>query len=98
MDDTSTDGTAVVAVRMGARVLRVSRNSAPAAARNRGGRDALKDIPFFVDADGVVAPGAVERVARALEADPGLAAVFGSYGSRPPAGGLLSQCGGPRWR
>lgn len=76
----------------------LSRNSAPAAARNRAGRDALKDIPFFVDADGVVAPGAVEREARALEADPGLAAVFGSYRSRPPAGGLLSQCGGPRWR
>jgi hypothetical protein len=38
-----------------------------------------------------VARGAVERVTRAFAADPGLAALFGSYDDRPRAPGLVSR-------
>ena len=50
VDDGSTDATAVVAERAGARVISVSRRHI-AAARNAGGRAARGDVLFFVDAD-----------------------------------------------
>jgi hypothetical protein len=61
------------------------------AARNRGAREARGDVVFFVDADVVVAPGAVGRVADTFAARPDLDAVFGSYDARPAAPGLVSQ-------
>jgi glycosyltransferase involved in cell wall biosynthesis len=91
VDDASTDDTPAVAIRMGARVLRLAKNSGPAAARNYGARHATGEILFFVDADVVVAGGAVRRVVDVLEERPGLAAVFGSYDARPQAGGVVSQ-------
>ncbi len=90
VDDASTDGSATVAADMGVRVLRLPENSGPAAARNHGAAHAQGDILFFVDADVVVAPGAVDHVLRVL-ATPTLAAVFGSYDARPHAQGLVSQ-------
>jgi glycosyltransferase involved in cell wall biosynthesis len=91
VDDASTDETASVAADHGALLVRLARNSGPSAARNAGGRTARGDVLFFVDADVVVAPDAVARVTRAFAADPGLAAVFGSYDRRPRAPGLVSQ-------
>jgi hypothetical protein len=91
VDDASTDETAAVAAAMGVRVLRMATNAGPAAARNHGARHAGGDVLFFVDADVVVAPDAVERVLRAFEDDVELAAVFGSYDAQPRAPGLVSQ-------
>ncbi len=91
VDDASTDETPSVAARMGVRVLRLPRNSGPAAARNAGARHARGDILFFVDADVVVAPGAVSRVVKVLEEHPEVAAVFGSYDASPRARGVVSQ-------
>jgi len=91
VDDASTDETPSVAARMGVRVLRLPRNSGPAAARNYGARHARGGILFFVDADVVVAPGAVSRVVRVLEEHPDVAAVFGSYDAFPRAGDVVSQ-------
>lgn len=91
VDDGSEDDTAGTAGRLGARVITLPARAGPAAARNHGARIARGTILFFVDADVVVGPGAVERVAGAFEADPGLAAVFGSYDSHPDAPGLVSQ-------
>ena len=91
VDDASTDETSSVASQHGATVIRLARNSGPAAARNAGGRAACGDIVFFVDADVVVAPDAIGRVLRAFETDADLAAVFGSYDRRPRAPGLVSQ-------
>jgi GT2 family glycosyltransferase len=76
---------------MGAQVLRLTKRAGPAAARNYGARHARGDILFFVDADIVVAPGAVRRVAEAFEDNPGVAAVFGSYDDRPRAKGVVSR-------
>ncbi len=91
VDDASTDDTSSIATRMGARVLRLMKNSGPAAARNHGARYAQGDILLFVDADVVVAPGVVSRVLQVFEEHPDVAAVFGSYDDRPPAKGVVSQ-------
>jgi GT2 family glycosyltransferase len=91
VDDASTDDSAAVAVLRGARVLRLTGNAGPAAARNHGARQARGAILFFVDADVVVAPGALERVIAALSTRPDVAAVFGSYDADPPAGGIISR-------
>lgn len=91
VDDASTDRTASVAGRTGARVLRLERNSGVAAARNYGAAQAQGKILFFVDADVVVAPGAVRRVMKTFEENPDLAALFGSYDASPRAEGLVSR-------
>ena len=64
VDDASTDATAVVASRHGARVVRVSHRQI-AATRNAGARVAAGDCYFFVDADTLVTR---EVLAAALEA------------------------------
>jgi glycosyltransferase involved in cell wall biosynthesis len=91
VDDASTDDTPAVAAQMGVCVLRLGRNSGPAAARNYGASHAQGDILFFVDADVVLARDAVQRVVRRFTEDADLAAVFGSYDARPRAQGRVSQ-------
>jgi GT2 family glycosyltransferase len=91
VDDASTDDTPTVAAQMGVRVLRLAQNMGPSAARNYGARHAQGDILMFVDADVVVAPGAVSRIVKVLEDRPELAAVFGSYDAQPRAKGVISQ-------
>ena len=91
VDDASTDDLPRVAARRGVRVVRRERNGGPGAARNSGALHARGDILFFVDADVVIAPGAVGRVARVLDENPDLAAVFGSYDAQPRARGVVSQ-------
>jgi GT2 family glycosyltransferase len=91
VDDCSTDDTAGVATKLGARVLRMPHNGGPGAARNRGVEEALGAIVVFVDADVVVGPGALAGIVAAFETDPEVAAVFGSYDDEPAFASLLSQ-------
>jgi hypothetical protein len=91
VDDASPDDAAGVAERLGTRVLRLARNVGPAGARNAGARAARGNLLVFVDADVVVAPGALARVVRTFSSRPELAAVFGSYDDEPRARGLVSQ-------
>ncbi len=91
VDDASTDETPSVAATMGVHVLRLETNSGPAAARNLGAQHAIGDVLFFVDADVVLGPSALDRAARILNTRPEIAAVFGSYDARPRAQGLVSQ-------
>jgi glycosyltransferase involved in cell wall biosynthesis len=91
VDDASTDETPAVAVAGGARLLRLRENSGPGAARNHGAAQATGEVLLFVDADVVVARGAVELVLRAFASDPGLAALFGSYDDDPRASSLVSR-------
>jgi len=73
------------------RVVRLEKNLGPAAARNIGAHHAAGEILFFVDADVVLAPGALERAITILETRPEFVAVFGSYDTSPRAHGLVSQ-------
>ena len=91
VDDGSTDDTPSVAAGMGVRVLRLAKNSGPSAARNFGACHARGDILFFVDADVVAMPGAVSRVVKTFNEQPGVDAVFGSYDVRPRIKGVISQ-------
>jgi hypothetical protein len=63
----------------------------PAEARNAGAARTSAEILMFVDSDVVVSPEAVGRVREAFAADPGLAAVFGSYDADPAAPGVVSR-------
>lgn len=90
-DDASTDGSAAVARRYGARVLPMPRQAGPAAARNAAVCQARGEIVFFVDADVVVAPAALGRVAECFRTQPEVAAVFGSYDDQPAEPNFLSQ-------
>lgn len=71
-------------------VIREPPGAGPAAARNAGAAEACGDVLVFVDADVVVHGDAFRRIRAAFEADPGLAALFGSYDDSPPAPGVVS--------
>jgi glycosyltransferase involved in cell wall biosynthesis len=91
VDDGSSDDSAAVAARAGAHVVRQTRNTGAAAARNAGVQAAAGDVLVFVDADVAAARDAVARLVGVLDADPEVAAVFGSYDDAPRAPGLVSQ-------
>lgn len=74
-----------------AQVLRTPTKIGPAKARNLGARTGHSAILFFVDSDVAVPPDAIAQVAAALDSQPGVAAVFGSYDDEPPVANFLSQ-------
>ena len=69
----------------------VTEGDGPAAARNAGAADATGDVLVFVDADVLPHADAFGRIRAAFDADPGLAAVFGSYDDSPADPGTVSQ-------
>ncbi len=92
VDDGSTDESPRLAREHGAKVLTTDRpRSGPAMARNIGARAATGDVVLFVDADVAVQPEVIDRIAHNFEADPDLAACFGSYDEHPAAQNFLSQ-------
>jgi lipopolysaccharide/colanic/teichoic acid biosynthesis glycosyltransferase/GT2 family glycosyltransferase len=77
VDDGSSDLTARVAAEAGVRVI--GQNWAgPAAARNRGAREARADLLVFTDADCVAAPDFLEKIVSPL-GDPSVVGVKGAY-------------------
>lgn len=91
VDDCSTDKSAEISRQLGARVFRTQSQSGPAGARNLGAQNARGEILFFVDADVVVRPDSLQRVAHAFAKDPEIAAVFGSYDDEPAEENFISQ-------
>jgi glycosyltransferase involved in cell wall biosynthesis len=91
VDDGSTDSTAALAEAAGAKVIRHPTKLGPAAARNAGALAASAPLIFFVDADVVVRPDAMNRALARFDADPGLAGLFGSYDDDPADPGLVSR-------
>jgi glycosyltransferase involved in cell wall biosynthesis len=91
VDDGSTDDSYDVAQKAGVQVLRMDKNSGPAAARNFGAGHAKGDILLFVDADVLVQPDTIERVVEDFVKHPEIAAVFGSYDHSPYEKNFLSQ-------
>jgi Glycosyl transferase family 2 len=62
----------------------------PASARNRGAVKASNPILVFVDADVEIQPNALTLIRERFAADPGLAAVFGSYDDDPQERDVVS--------
>ncbi|WP_420628981.1 glycosyltransferase family 2 protein [Candidatus Leptofilum sp.] len=92
VEDGSTDDTVEIAYSHGMRLVTgLSRRLGPAQARNIGAQVAQGSILFFVDADVLVQPGTVGHVAATMQANPELAACFGSYDDAPFAPNFLSQ-------
>lgn len=71
--------------------LQLEHNVGAGPARNAGAEIARGSILMMVDADVLVHPQTIGKAVRALEADPGLGAVFGSYDDQPTHPGFLSQ-------
>ena len=91
VDDDSSDNSPEIAYRAGAHCLRTPRNLGPAGARNLGARHALGDILVFVDADVVVTPETLSRIAQDFSSSSEVAAVFGSYDDSPAWTTFISQ-------
>ena len=92
VDDASGDDTPSVAAEYADTVVRLPGSPhGPAYARNRGCEVARGEILVFVDADVCVHPDALRQFVAALEQNPDVGAVFGSYDDRPDAPGLISQ-------
>jgi glycosyltransferase involved in cell wall biosynthesis len=91
VDDGSTDPSAEVARRYGARVLATKGRRGPAHARNLGADAASGEIVFFIDSDVSVYPGTLGRILSNFRENPGVAAVIGSYDDSPGSGDFLSQ-------
>ena len=92
VDDGSTDDSAEIARRGGAKILSTAqRQSGPAAARNLAAQEAAGDILLFVDADVVVKADTITQVAAIFKNQADVAALFGSYDDAPAEQNFLSQ-------
>lgn len=92
VDDGSTDDTAALASGWADLVIRIPGSPhGPGYARNRGVEAARGEVVVFVDADVVVHPDTLRRIAWVFARDPELGALFGSYDDRPPAPGVVSR-------
>ncbi len=77
VDDVSTDHTIEIAKRFHTEIIRLDRNSGPAAARNRGALAATGEMLFFIDSDVKIPENALSLIAeifrdRSVEAITGL--------------------------
>jgi len=89
--DGADSGSAALASAAGANVVQLVSTVGPARARNIGAASASGDVLLFVDADVVVPPALIGRVAACLLSAPDMAAVIGSYDAAPADPGFLSQ-------
>jgi glycosyltransferase involved in cell wall biosynthesis len=90
VDDGSTDASADVAERLGARILR-QHNQGPAAARNAGIEAADGDVIAFLDCDDLWTEGSLGRRLGRLDQDPELQVVLGRYRVEYLPGALLIE-------
>ena len=92
VDDASTDDmTLPAAKKHGARIIRLDEQCGPAIARNHGAAQARGEILFFTDADVLLHPDTLATAVTALQSDPGVSAVFGSYDDQPGHTSFISQ-------
>ena len=95
VDDCSTDPQAVALARRlvegRGRLLRLESNAGPGAARNRGAELARGEVVVFIDSDVLVRPDTLERIRATFAAEPGAAAVFGSYDDAPDSPGTVTE-------
>ncbi|MBI1387258.1 MAG: glycosyltransferase [bacterium] len=90
VDDGSTDRTAELAREAGARVVSMEKNSGPATARNRGGREAKNDIIVFTDSDVLVPRSLLQMLGKQFETS-GADCVQGVFSDVCPFSNYFSQ-------
>ncbi|MBW4708909.1 glycosyltransferase [Roseobacter sp. YSTF-M11] len=90
VDDGSTDETGALASQAGVNIVRNPTALRPARARNEGVKHTEADVVFFVDADVVVKPDVLDKMA-AHFSDPSVTAVIGSYDDAPPDVSIVSR-------
>lgn len=91
VDDGSTDNSAEIALRAGAKVISTGGRTGPARARNLGAQHATSDLLFFVDSDVCVHGDALRIIVERFTTEPDLTAIIGAYDDAPPHTGLVSQ-------
>lgn len=91
VDDGSTDRSAEIASKFGAKVLRTGGREGPGAARNLGAKAAKGDYLCFIDADCEIVDDAIAKLAKLLVSQPEIDALFGSYDDRPQATNFVAQ-------
>lgn len=83
VDDGSRDNTAAVAKEYPVKFIRLSRNSGPAAARNKGAEAAEGGILVFFDADIQIEPDTLSKIAEKFETNPDVKVLVGTYSDEP---------------
>ncbi|MCP4358099.1 MAG: glycosyltransferase family 2 protein [Chloroflexi bacterium] len=93
VDDGSTDGSPQAAVQeYDIQLIElIGKPHGPAYARNVGAKKARGDILFFIDADVVIYPDSLTKVAQSFAQNPQIDALFGSYDTTPGDTNFLSQ-------
>jgi len=92
VDDGSTDDSVAIASEYADLVIRLpGRSRGPGYARNRGVERARGECVVFLDADVVVRPDTLSRIAATMSSRPDVDAVFGAYCDEPAAAGVVSQ-------
>ncbi len=83
VDDCSTDDTVKIAENYPVKVIRSTKNSGPARARNTGVQAAAGDIIFFLDSDVIVLDGTIREVKDYFEKNPSANCVIGICSTKP---------------
>jgi len=91
VDDGSTDESAEVAQKFGAKILRTNGRQGPGAARNLGAEAATGKYLCFIDADCEICHDAITLLAHTLQSKPEIDALFGSYDDAPKATNFMAQ-------
>jgi glycosyltransferase involved in cell wall biosynthesis len=91
VDDGSTDESAAIARKFGAKVLQTSGREGPGAARNLGAQVAMGEYLCFIDADCEVVGDTIAKLGQTLQAKPEIDALFGSYDDAPKAVNFVAQ-------
>lgn len=92
VDDASRDETRAIAEHFADHVVPLTgRPGGPGKARNAGAALAHGDWLVFIDADVRVHPDTLRRFMEAIDRDPEIVAVFGTYDAQPTAKGLISE-------
>lgn len=91
VDDDSTDNSAGIGRRFGAKVISLKRCAGAGNARNIGAGEAVGEIILFVDADVVIQSDAIHQIRTVFNENPEVTAIFGSYDDAPGEPDFFSQ-------
>lgn len=89
VDDASSDRTPDIAGGYEVQVIRLARQSGPAAARNAGAAAARGDILLFLDSDVRLHQGTLEHMVSRFTREPDLACLVGIYSKHPVNRGIF---------